>query len=240
LTGILARLSRKPFAVVGHRGAAGRFPENTLKAVEYAIASGADVVEVDVRATRDGRLIAFHDPDLRRLFNRSERVRDLDYAWIRSNLLLGGEPIPLLEEVLEAVKDRVGLFVEVKEPGTTSRVVELVKNSGVLRDTAVISFYDEALVKARELDPSIVTGLIYAKPPGRVLDAKKLGARIVLPHYSIATIKANSLAHRLGLLVVAWTVNDPSTALKLVESGVDALASDYPDVLAELREKLEH
>jgi len=238
LAGVLARISRKPFAVVGHRGAAGRFPENTLKSIEYAIAAGADVVEVDVRATRDGRLIVFHDPDLKRLFNRSERVRDLEYAWIRSNLLLGGEPIPLLEEVLETVRDRVGLFIEVKEPDTTSHVVELVKRYGVVKDTAIISFYDEALVRAREVEPQIATGLIYAKPPGRVLDAKRLGASIVLPHYSIATEKANSLAHKLGLRVVAWTVNDTDTAVRLVKSGVDAIATDLPDALIELRRRL--
>jgi Glycerophosphoryl diester phosphodiesterase len=69
-------------------------------------------------------------------------------------------------------------------------------------------------------------GLLYAKPPGRVVDAKKLGCQIALPRYTLATERAIALAHRLGLYVVAWTVNDPATAAELWRRGVDGIATD--------------
>ncbi|ADI31252.1 glycerophosphodiester phosphodiesterase [Staphylothermus hellenicus] len=235
---IIDLLSVKPFAVIGHRGAAGRYPENTLKSIEYAIGLGVEIVEVDVRATRDGEIIVFHDPDLKRLFGISKSVGELDYSWIRNNLRLGSEYIPLLREVLELVKDRVGLFVEVKEPVITRRVVELISKYNMISDVAIISFYDEALVEAKQLIPNIVTGLIYFKPPGRLFDAKKLGANIVLPRYNIATLKANQLAHKLKLKVVVWTVNSEKLVYEMIRREVDGIASDYPDLLINIRKKL--
>jgi len=236
---LLKYLSVKPFAVIGHRGAAGRFPENTLKAIEYALGIGVDVVEVDARATRDGMLVVFHDPDLKRLFGIDKKLCDLDYGWVRENLRLDGEYVPLLEEVLELVGGRAGLFIEIKEPETTHRVVELVIEHGLVNDVAIISFYDEALVEAKKVEPRITTGLIYFKPPGRIFDARKLGASIVLPRYNIASEKANRLAHRLGLKIVVWTVNDRETAMEMVRRGVDGIASDYPDMLVDLRRELD-
>ena len=91
------------------------------------------------------------------------------------------------------------------------------------------------MITARKLLPDIITGLIYARPPGRIFEAKKLGANIVLPRYTIATKKANSLAHKLGLYVVAWTVNDIKVANRLIQSKIDAIATDYPDKLIKLR-----
>jgi len=237
---ILEKLSIKPFAVIGHRGAAGRAPENTLKAIDYAVSVGVDVVEVDARVTRDGVLIVLHDPDFKRLTGLDIAARSVDYAWIKENIRVKGEPVPTLEEVLEYIKDKdVGLFIEVKEPDTTRGVVELVAKHSVVSQVAVISFHGEALATTRRLNPDIVTGLIYAQPPGRVLDAVKLGARVILPHFRLATGRTLGLAHRYGLKVVAWTVNSTEDALRLVEAGVDTLASDIPDELVRLRKELQ-
>jgi glycerophosphoryl diester phosphodiesterase len=236
---ILERLSVRPFAVVGHRGAAGRAPENTLRAVEYAIRVGVDVVEVDVRATGDSKLVVLHDPDFKRLAGLDIPVGGVDYGWIRENVRVGGEPVPLLEEVLELVRGAdVGLFIEIKEPPTVGRVVELVRRYGLVGRVAIVSFHDEALVRAGELEPGVALGLIYSQPPGRVLDAARLGARVVLPHHRLATRRAVDLAHRYGLRVVAWTVNDRGRALELVGEGVDGLASDVPDEMVKLRSEL--
>jgi len=236
---ILERLSVKPFAIVGHRGAGGLALENTLQAVEQGIRSGADIVEVDVRLTRDGRVVVFHDEDLSRITGVNVRINSVDYEWLRQNARLpNGEPIPLLSEVLEVVKDRAGLFIELKEVDTAGGSIEAVLSHGLAEDVAFISFLDEAIRIVKELNPSLVTGLIYYKPPGRVIDALKLKASIVLPRYNIATEKAIQLAKRHGLKTVVWVVNDEEIALRLVRSGVDGLASDYPDRLSSLRSRL--
>ncbi len=213
-------------------------PENTLAAFRYALEAGADVVEMDVRRTRDGHFILLHDKDFKRLTGRAIPPEALDLAFIREHIRADGEPIPTLEEALELLKGRIGLFVEIKEPETTEQVLEVLRRYDVREQTAVISFWDEALTRVHTLDPAQVTGLIYARAPGRIPDAKKLGARIVLPHFRLATAKANAFAHRLHLKVVSWIVNDEETARKQVENGTDALATDDPAWLVRWREEV--
>jgi glycerophosphoryl diester phosphodiesterase len=231
-------LKKKPFFIVGHRGAKGRKPENTLTAIEYGIKSGADIVEVDVRRTKDNKLILLHDPDFKRVSGKDLKPSQLTLSQIKENISIYGEPVATLEEALKLINGKTGLFIEIKEPETTEDILELILKNKALEWTAVISFYDEPLEKAKKLLPGITTGLIYMKPPGRIFDAKNLGSDLVLPFYKIATQKANALAHKLHLKVVVWTVNDEKTALKVLEKNVDGIATDYPDLLADLRKKL--
>jgi len=234
---ILDLLKRKPFALVGHRGAAGLEPENTIRSIKKAIEIGVDIVEVDVRSTKDGKLVLLHDEDFNRLANLNIKLRDLSLSETR-NIRIKGERIATLEEAITTIDGVTGLFVEIKEPDVTESVIDVVKEYGAEPWTAIVSFYDEALIKVARFSRRIITGLIYFKPPGRIFEAKRLGARIVLPRYNIATVKANAMAHKLGLYVVTWTINTIELAKKLLKNGVDAIASDYPNRLAELRDSM--
>ena len=229
---VLDALSRRPFAVVGHRGAAGLKTENTLGSVREAIKVGVDAVEVDVRSTADGVLVVHHDEDLRRLFNVNKRVREVTFSELRS-LKLGDEFVPTLQEVISEVSGRVGLLVEVKEPQDAGKVVDTIKAEGAAEWAAVISFHADAVAAAARA--GLVSGLIYSRPPGSIVEAHRIGAKIVLPVYGLATAPAVGLAHRLRLKVVAWTVNDANLALELSARGVDAIATDRPDVILRAR-----
>ncbi len=231
-------LTKKPFGIVGHRGARGVKPENTIAAIEYGINAGVDIVEVDVRRTKDGKLILLHDPDFKRFTGRAIKPEELDLKFIKENITIDGEPVTTLDEALETVNGRVGMFIEIKEPITTDDVLAAVLRHKALEWVAIISFYDKALTTAKQLLPSVTTGLIYMKPPGRIFDAKKLEADFVLPYWKIATAKANYTAHKLGLKVVVWTINDEKTAMEMLERKADVMATDYPDLLVELRKKL--
>ena len=233
---ILEYLSREPFAVVGHRGAHGVRPDNTLAAFRYAVEAGADIVEMDVRRTKDGTLILLHERDFKHLIGRAIPPGQLDFAFIREHIRVEGEPIPTLEEALKEVAGRVGVFVEIKEPETTEQVLETLKRCGISESVAVISFWDEALEQTRRLAPGQTTGLIYARAPGRITDAHALGATIVLPHVRLATARANAFAHKLRLRVVSWIINDEETARQQVENGTDGLATDEPAWLVQWRE----
>ncbi len=235
---ILERLSVKPFSIVGHRGAAGVKPENTISSIDYAIKNGADVVEIDVRRTKDNKIILLHDPDFKRLTGRSISPRDVDYNFIRKNITIEGEHVPTLDEVLSFVNGKVGVFIEIKEPETVDDVLAIVLRHNALKWIAVISFYDRAIKTAKELLPSLTTGLIYLKPPGRIKEAYELGAKIVIPYHKLATQKANNFAHKLGLKIVAWTINSEKLVEEMIEKGADAFATDYPDRLARFRELL--
>jgi Glycerophosphoryl diester phosphodiesterase len=108
-TKILEILSRKPFAVIGHRGAAGLAPENTLASFSKAIEVGSDMVELDVQITSDGVVIAMHDEDLKRLAGLDINVRRKTYGEI-SSIRIRGEPIPRLEDVLRLCVEKVGVL----------------------------------------------------------------------------------------------------------------------------------
>ncbi|WP_293448624.1 glycerophosphodiester phosphodiesterase [Persephonella sp.] len=235
---ILQRLSIKPFCIVGHRGAKGVKPENTISAIEYGIKSGADIVEVDVRRTKDGKLILLHDKDFKRLIGKALSPSDLDFEFIRENITIEGEPVATLEEAIERVDKRAGLFIEIKEPETTQQIVKIVKEKNADNWVGFISFYEEALIEVKKIDNNLKTGIIYMRPSGKIIEAKKIGAEIVLPLYRLATEKAIAFAHRLRLKVVSWVINDFETTKIMYERKTDAIASDYPDKAVEWRERL--
>jgi len=231
-------LHTAPFAVVAHRGGGLEAPENTIKAIRHAVRIKADIVEVDVRSTKDGELILLHDSDFGRVAGVDRKALDLDLATIKERITIGGEPVATLQEALEAAKGKIAMFLEIKEPATVARVVELVQKLDMQRDVCIISFYEEALREAKRLDSSIATGLVYSYPPGKIKEAKELGCALVLPHYRLASAKANRFAHALGLQVGVWTVNETDMAIAVYEKGADLIASDYPKMVLKLREKL--
>ncbi|SNZ10560.1 glycerophosphoryl diester phosphodiesterase [Persephonella hydrogeniphila] len=236
--GIIERLSVKPFSVIGHRGAKGVKPENTVSAIQYGIDSGADIIEVDIRKTRDGKLILLHDKDFKRLTGRALSPSQLDFEFIRENITIEGEPVATLEEALDTVNGKAGLFIEIKEPDTTDNAVKMVKEKNAENWVAFISFYEEALQRVKEIDSSLKTGLIYMRPPGKIIEAKNINAEIVLPLYRLATEKAISFAHRLRLKVVSWVINDFETAKMMYHRKSDGIASDYPNEAVKWRERL--
>ena len=237
---IIRRLTVKPFAVVGHRGAGGELPENTLKAFKHAVEVGADVVECDVRETADGELVVIHDPDFKRVAGVDKRVRELTLKEIKEKIRISGvEPVPTLKEVLSTVNGKCGLFIEIKEPETTEKVVKIVKSEVEKPNwIAFISFYPEALKRTKEIDKELTTGLIYSRPPGGIVTAKEIGAEIVLPRWPLSTEKAVRFAHRLKEVVVAWLIDDERSFERALKNGVDAMATDFPSWLVEKRREV--
>jgi len=226
---------RGRFFVVAHRGASGYEPENTLRAVRRALEMGVDAVEVDVRLSRDGVPVVIHDETVDRTTNGRGLVRGLSIEELKRLDAGSGERIPLLSEVLEEVGGRCVLFAELKEVDAAAPALRLVEEAGLLDSVLFISFEQEALAAVKRSAPRSHTGLIYAKPGDGIVAAKRLGCEFVLPLYRLATEKAVAFAHRMGLLVVAWTVDDPEIALELKRRGVDGVASNYPDRILRLR-----
>jgi Glycerophosphoryl diester phosphodiesterase len=223
------------FFVVAHRGASGYEPENTLRAVRRALEMGVDAVEVDVRLSGDGVPVVIHDESVDRTTNGKGLVKSMSVEELRRLDAGKGERIPLLSEVLEEVKGKCVLFAELKEVGAAAPAFKIVEEMGMLDSVLFISFEQEALAAVKRLAPRSHVGLIYAKPSDGIVAAKHLGCEFVLPHYRLATEKAVAFAHRMGLLVVAWTVDDAETAAELKRRGVDGITSNYPDRILSLR-----
>ncbi len=213
--------------LVGHRGNPAKELENTLESVESAIRSGAHIVEVDIQRTKDGVLLLSHDENLERVYGKNVNIRESTWEELRG-IKKGNYRLARLEEVIDLVNGRVGLFLEVKNPQDTEDIIKLLEDKKASDWSVIISFYPEAVEKARG---KITTGLVYSKPPGMIPEAKKLGCSLVLPKYTLATQKAIDFAHRLKLKVVAWTVNDIQKAKELLERGVDGIATDNVEKL---------
>ena len=225
------------FFVVAHRGASGYEPENTVRAVKKAIEIGADAVEVDVRLTKDGYPIIMHDDTVDRTTNGTGKVSELTLNEIRKLDAGKGEKVPLLEEVLDVVRNKALLVIEIKVPEAAIPSLELVEKKNMIDEVIFVSFSAESLEIIKSRNPSAHIGLIYTKPSDSIVLAKRIGCEVVLPFYRLATERAVAFAHRLKMLVIAWTVDDLKTAKLLKRRGVDGIASNYPDRIICLRDQ---
>ncbi|RLE85915.1 MAG: glycerophosphodiester phosphodiesterase [Thermoprotei archaeon] len=221
--------------VIGHRGMRFVEPENTIRAIERAINHGVDAVEVDVRMTKDRKLIIMHDETVDRTTNGKGRVRDLTLAQIK-NLDAGkGETVPTLEEVLEIIKDKTKLILEIKEADTVKQVVGSVEKYGMWRDVIPISFYHTAILEVKKMKPNVEAGVIFVCEP---LEPQELAlwanASWIAPNLSYTTERLVSKAHGSGLKVNVWVVNTKEDVLKAKELGVDAITTDRADLITDM------
>ncbi len=214
---------KRPF-IVGHRGLPSLERENTLSSFKRAIECGVDLVEFDVRRAKDG-LVVFHDKDLKRLFSLDKKVIDCKVSYLTS---LG---VNTLQEVLNFFKELSFPFLlEVKEEGMEEEIAEEILRFGLKELCTVISFLEEPLKIFKGF--GFKTGLIYSRPPGKILRAKELGCEFVLPAKYLTTKRSVSFAHRLKLKVITWTVNEVEEAKRLSLIGVDGIATDEIKVLS--------
>ena len=232
-------LFEQPFVVVAHRGGGEEVAENTIKGIRHALRVGAEVIEIDLRATKDNEIILLHDEDFARVAGIEARPGDLDLAYIKDTILIfDQEPVATLKEALEVVAGKAVLFLEIKEEGIVDKVLELIRLYEAKSWVVVISFLESVIKQVKSADASIKTGLIYNRPPGKIVEAKELGADLVLPRHDLATYKAIAFAHSLGLKVVTWTVNDKVELARLLHDGCDGVATDYPSKFVHIKKDL--
>jgi glycerophosphoryl diester phosphodiesterase len=225
--------------VVGHRGAMGHCPENTMASFERGLELGADWIELDVHLSRDGALIVIHDETLERTTNGHGLVRDHTLAELKALDAGNGERVPTLNEVLEWAKERDTIVdIEIKNApsfyqGIEDKIVAALDEVGVTEQVVVISFDHVAVQRVKAVDTRVATGVLYACRPlnGGVSLAREAGADVLLPHWVHVTQPDVKRAHQEGLYVAPWATSDPNVLRRLIDSGVDAIATNHPDVL---------
>ena len=153
---------------IGHRGARGHVPENTLASILKAIELGATCIEIDVRYV-DGHLMVFHDYRLERLTDGEGYIADKNVDYLRSLSLSNGEKIPTLEEIYDAVDQRVGINIELKGAGAAESIVNCIKQfrlQGWSDGLILVSSYNHReLARIRELDQNIKIGVLFDRMP---------------------------------------------------------------------------
>ncbi|NOZ29766.1 MAG: glycerophosphodiester phosphodiesterase [Chloroflexi bacterium] len=218
--------------VVGHRGAAGVVPENTLKGFRYAIELGVDYVECDVHLTRDGHLVVIHDETVSRTTNGRGRVRDLDFVIVRSLDAGEGQQIPTLDEVLATIRGRVRLLCELKGEGVEDAAVDAVLARGMAKEVIFTSFHLDRLARVRERGDDLQIGVIFQDPGEDDLRrAVDLGACSVGIHYRNLCLRLVDEAHNLGLDVRAWNPDTLREQKAMIALGVDGVSTNRPDIL---------
>lgn len=218
--------------VIAHRGASAYEPENTLRAIKRAIDLGADMIEVDVRATRDGHIVVIHDATVDRTTNGKGYVKDMTLKELKRLDAGLGERIPTLQEVISLVKGRAGLVIEVKVPGIEGEVLKMINEHKISDDVIITSFHHPTLLRIKNLNERIQTGIIIASRPVRpaqlALDAK---SDSIFPKYTYLDSEMVEDAHKHGLTIYPWTVNDLEDAELLIKMEVDGIVTNKPDIL---------
>ncbi len=231
--------------VVGHRGAMGHAPENTVASFQRSVALGvgAHAFECDVRLTRDGEVVVLHDARVDRTTDGTGLVAELTLAQVKqldAGSWFGpefqGERIPTLDESLAfAGTAGVDIIIEIKgdpepSPSLVDKTMGLVSEHGLLDRVAIISFYHPCLLWAREAQPEVATGLLFSAGLADPLTAaRRYQADSLRPHHSRVTKALAEASHEAGLCLHCWTVHDPDRTAALIEMGVDSIGTDYPD-----------
>jgi len=230
--------------VIGHRGALGHAPENTMVSFKMGWELGADLLELDIHMSRDGELIVMHDADVSRTADGRGRIKDMTLAEIKEldagswfAARFQGERVPTLNEVLDWAKGRIPLAIEIKgdplpAPDIEEKLVEMLRTQDMLDEVIVISFHHPSVKRVKELEPTLATGILYS---GRLVDtvgaAKAAMADSVRPSWAYWTAELVDQVHAAGLTASTWNADDEKLMEYLVGLGIDSIGANYPDRL---------
>jgi glycerophosphoryl diester phosphodiesterase len=240
--------------VIAHRGASGEHPENTLVAFRAAAEAGAPYFELDVHMTRDGVIVVSHDAELSRTCGLHVAIRDLTLAALkRADAGWGftardcafpfrgrGIQVPALAEVFAAFPER-RYIIEVKQstPSLAAALLAVIERAGMRRRVLIASEEHAPIDEMRSLAPELPTGFPYHEIAAFMIslapDAEPYQPRgdalQIPPEYEswrLVTPQSVDAAHRLGVEVHVWTVNDAAEMRAMLELGVDGIITDYP------------
>ena len=226
-------------AITAHRGASIAAPENTLAAFRAAMDAGATYIELDVQHTRDRQIAVLHDGDLMRMGGDPRRIGDLaaaDLALIdigrKYDAAFTGERAPLLKEVIDLVRGRMKINVELKynvpDPELAPAVVDLLRREDMLDQVVITSLDYAALRQVESIEPGLQTGHIVTAAVGNVVRTE---ADFLSLNSAKATTSLIRRAHAAGKGVHVWTVNTPEVMVRMIERGVDNIITDDPALL---------
>ncbi len=232
----------------GHRGASGHQPENTLVSFQTAMAMGADGIECDIRESRDGRIMIFHDPTLKRIAGRPERIDRLTFSELRKIDAGDGEQIPELKALFQKTPPDFLLNLEIKQV-RPEKLLDLIYRHNAQYRVLISSFYSEILIKIRSLDSAIRLGYLVDRNSSTVpcegnvpcedadLFKKANTMKAQSLHFSKRLITEDRIArvHREGFLIYAYTIDAPNQMSRFMKMGMDGLFTNYPDRLSRVQ-----
>ena len=247
LSAVTAYLDGAPPRAFAHRGwhvgeLAGL--ENSMTAFRRAYDEGFRYLETDVHATSDGQLVAFHDLSLGRVTDRQGQIAQLAWAQVRQARIGGTEPIPLMSDLLEEFPD-ARFNIDAKADPAVGPLADLIRHTGTKDRVCLGSFSDRRIASLRAaVGPQVATSM-GPREVFRLVRAARLRRPFVTPavaaqvpvsvsRLKIVTSALLTTAHRAGVEVHVWTIDDPDEMRRLLDLGVDGLMSDRPDLLRQV------
>ena len=230
--------------ILSHRGASGYSPENTLAAIDMALFSmPCEGIEIDVHFTKDNKLVVIHDDTIDRTTDGKGAVKDYTYEELLKFNAFGKfkdkyptEKIPTLDQVLDLVKKSGKMInIEIKNgsavyPGIEEKVIEKVYEYSLEKDTLLSSFDHAAMMKSKEIDTNIRTGLLCRKRVENPLEyGRKHNADAYNYRYLCLTKKYVDELHSYGYEVNCYTPNAKFEINYMIRCGVDTIITNYPD-----------
>lgn len=226
------------FIVYAHRGASEYAPENTLMSFNLGVYMGANGIETDVRRTKDGVLVLFHDPDLMRVTGAEGNVADYTYEEllqfdVKNDRTGTFDKIPTLEDLLKYFGWRDLTFaIEIKDPGIEADVIALLDKYNMKDKTIITAFEYEFIQNVKKIDPTYRVGHLVKKVTDEVLaDLKAIGAEQVCPLVSQLDPERVAEWHEMGFEVRAWGVTDVARMKRAYDCKIEGTTVNFPDLL---------
>lgn len=220
------------FVRIGHRGAPAFAPENTLSSFSAAVEMGIDMIEMDLRLTKDRQIAVMHDEDVGRTTNGKGRVSDLTLKQIKKLDAGSGERVPALVEVIEGFKDRCLFEFDTVSPDVLEPLINIIDRYNIAESCCIASTHMPILKTARKMEPGIMRVASFNESGfknGSVDTAAELGA-IFNPKSTFITMEIIRLCHKFGIKIFTWTVNRKENVQLLRKWGIDGIATDDPKV----------
>lgn len=220
---------------IGHRGAKGYEPENTLISFEKAIDMGADGIELDVHLSLDGHLIVIHDETIDRTTNGKGVVNQMTLRELKSFTINKKHTIPTLEEVLDLVNQRCFVNIELKNQDTTEKVAELIENyisdKNWNHSHFLVSSFDwNALQQVRFLNENIRIGVLTETNLDLAISFSRfIKAEALHPDFQLLTKEYTTKIQEKGILIFPWTVNEVAAIQRMKSFEVDGIITDFLD-----------
>jgi glycerophosphoryl diester phosphodiesterase len=220
---------------IGHRGAKGYEPENTLVSFQKALNMQVDGIELDVHLSADGELIVIHDETIDRTTNRKGFVNALSLHELNAFRINGTHKIPTLKEVFDLVNQNCFINIELKSYGAADKVVSLIEKyvtkKGWKYDRFLVSSFDwNALQQIRFLSDEIPIGVLTETNLDLALAfAKFIKAKSIHPHFHLLTKENTAKMQEKGLQVFPWTINEVEDIQKIKTFNVNGIITDFPN-----------
>ena len=261
-----AELKERNFEVIAHKGASGLAPENTLAAFSMALEMGVDMVELDVRQTKDEEIVVIHDETLDRTTNGKglvhdytlEEIKQLDAgSWFDPEFR--DQRVPTLKEVLDTIKGKCKVLIEIKHmdhphyEDFAEKLIDIIHKEDNGFEWCILQSYEmEYLEAAHQYDHRIQTKKLligedstplfafYIETKMHLGRASKEGGRLLAlnPEYTTLSTRRVFRMHARGFKVYTYPVNDRQDMIRMLHMGVDGIITDYPERLLEIKKEI--